>query len=146
MMVLRLIGLVLALGCAALPARAQTTSASIADRYLAGCAGAASSFDAKECLGRQFHRVDEELNAVWPHVLRLIDSSDRMPVETRRQWKEALLKSQRAWIGYKEAECHGSAPFKYYGGAQAEIEQLDCLVRVTANRLGELKEYLEYRR
>lgn len=144
MTAMRAIGLALALGAAAVPARAQPVSGHPAERYLAGCVGAPSDADFKDCLDRQYRRIDEELNAVWPHVLRLIESSDRLPADARRQWKEALLKSQRAWIGYKEAECAGSAPFKFHGGSGAGVETLDCLIRLTANRLGELKHYLSY--
>jgi uncharacterized protein YecT (DUF1311 family) len=114
-------------------------------RYLEPCAGTVTNDQVKDCLAQQYRRVDEEINAVWPHVLKLIDSSSQMPPEARKQWHDNILTAQRAWVQYKDAECTGAAPFKFYQSAQAEIEHLGCLVRLTALRLGELKEYLSYR-
>lgn len=141
--VLRLAALLAGIGMGT--AQAETPLDRSLERYFEACAGAVSTVEITDCLSRQYERADGELNAVWPHVLALIDSSSELPADVRRAWKDGITKAQRAWVQYKDAECRASAPFKFYQGTQANVESLGCLVRVTAIRLGELKEYLAYR-
>lgn len=140
------VGLILLLA-AATPVRAEGPLGNFLDRYFENCAvETMNTSQLAACLEGQYRHADQELNAVWPHVLRRIDSSSELPTDVRRTWRDSILKAQRAWVAYKEAECLGSAPFKFYQGTQANVESLACLIRQTALRLAELKDYLRNRR
>jgi uncharacterized protein YecT (DUF1311 family) len=107
------------------------------------CASAQSTAETKDCLAEQLQRADKELNAVWPQVLKSIDATPAMASKDRRKWREAIVGAQKAWVAYKQLECRGSAPNKFFGGTQAGVEALDCELQKTLSRLDELKAYLE---
>ncbi len=114
------------------------------DRYFANCAEQSSTQDISQCLGRQYAEADAELNMVWKQVLAMISGSTHIPVNDRRSWKHNITEGQRFWVKFKEAECKGSVPYKYWQGTMASVESLSCLLRLTVVRTFELGNYLGY--
>jgi uncharacterized protein YecT (DUF1311 family) len=83
------------------------------------------------CSGEELDRQDARLNDTYKKLMSKL-SRDR---------KKALLKAQRAWIKFREANCD------YYadpaGGRAERLIASDCLVTMTAKRAKELAAMLE---
>jgi uncharacterized protein YecT (DUF1311 family) len=79
------------------------------------------------CSGEELDRQDARLN----------DTYKKLVSKLSRDRKKALLKAERAWIKFREANCD------YYGdpaGGRAEhLIATDCLVTMTARRAKELE-------
>ena len=85
--------------------------------------------DMFECNGEELDRQDARLNDTYKKLMSKL-SRDR---------KKALLKAQRAWIKFREANCDADPD----GGRAARLDASGCLVRMTATRAKELKAMLE---
>jgi uncharacterized protein YecT (DUF1311 family) len=83
------------------------------------------------CGGEELDRQDARLNDTYKKLMSKL-SRDR---------KKALLKAQRAWIKFREANCD------YYadpaGGRAEGLIASDCLANMTAKRTKELAAMLE---
>ena len=55
-----------------------------------------------------------------------------------RSGRTRLVRAQRAWIAYRDAECEISA-LSEKGGSLEPLMRFSCLARVTEARTGELK-------
>jgi len=84
-----------------------------------------------ECNGEELDRQDVRLNNAYKKLMSKL-SRDR---------KKALLKAQRAWIKFREANCD------YYldpdGGKADRLNVSSCLVTMTATRAKDLEGMLE---
>jgi uncharacterized protein YecT (DUF1311 family) len=84
-----------------------------------------------ECNGKELDRQDARLNNAYKKLTSKL-SRDR---------KNALLKAQRAWIKFREANCD------YWldpdGGTAARMNASGCLLTMTATRAKELEGMLE---
>ncbi len=114
------------------------------DRYFANCAGQSTTRDISQCLGRQYAEADAELNMLWKQVLAMIAASSHIPNNERKSWKHNITEGQRFWVRFKEGECKGSVPYKYWQGTMASVESLSCLLRLTVLRVSDLENYLGY--
>jgi uncharacterized protein YecT (DUF1311 family) len=87
--------------------------------------------DMFECNGEELDRQNARLNGTYKKLMPKL-SRDR---------KKALLKAQRAWIKFREANCD------YYldpdGGKADRLNASSCLVTMTATRAKELEGMLE---
>lgn len=79
------------------------------------------------CAGLEFEKADVELNNVWKKLKASIDDQDAT----------ALLKSQRAWIAYRDAQCE-LAGFAARGGSLQPMLVQMCLADLTLARIKEL--------
>jgi uncharacterized protein YecT (DUF1311 family) len=80
-----------------------------------------------ECIGEETDRQDARLN----------DNYKKLMSKLSRDRKKALLKAQRAWVKFRDANCDF-----YYdrdGGSAARLLSSDCLLETTANRAKELE-------
>ena len=84
-----------------------------------------------ECNGEELDRQDARLNDVYKKLISKL-SPDR---------KKALLKAQRAWIKFREANC--DSWFDPQGGTAARMNSSGCLLTMTATRAKELEGMLE---
>lgn len=82
------------------------------------------------CAKSNFEESDSHLNSQYKIILAGLTGGDR----------DALIKTQREWISYKEAVCQGAYE-STYPGEEADIDRLTCLDEVTRGRKREL-EYL----
>ncbi|WP_404357029.1 lysozyme inhibitor LprI family protein [Methylotuvimicrobium sp. KM1] len=80
-----------------------------------------------DCIGQEHERQDDRLNGVYKTLM------DTLPEER----KSALRDAQRAWLKYREANCH------FYndpdGGTMARVQANDCFMTETAKRAKELE-------
>ncbi|MBI6950723.1 lysozyme inhibitor LprI family protein [Pseudomonas koreensis] len=97
------------------------------------CANASDQATMNQCAGQEFKSTDKELNAVYQQITgRLKDNPDR---------KKLLVGAQRAWIGFRDAECKFSAS-GVEGGSVYPLIYSNCLTTVTKARIEALKQYL----
>jgi uncharacterized protein YecT (DUF1311 family) len=83
------------------------------------------------CNGEELDRQDARLNNAYKKLMSKL-SRDR---------KKALLKAQRTWIKFREANC--DYYFDPYGGTAARLNASGCLLTTTAARTKELEGMLE---
>ena len=83
--------------------------------------------DMFECNGDELDRQDARLNNTYKKLMSKL-SPDR---------KKALLKAQRAWIKFREANC--DSWLNPYGGTAARINASGCLLTMTATRAKDLE-------
>jgi uncharacterized protein YecT (DUF1311 family) len=87
--------------------------------------------DMFECNGEELDRQDARLN----------DNYKKLMSKLSRDRKKPLLKAQRAWIKFREANC--DYYFDRDGGKAARLVASGCLVDMTATRAKELAAMLE---
>jgi uncharacterized protein YecT (DUF1311 family) len=98
------------------------------------CANASDQATMNQCAGQDFKAADKELNSVYQQITaRLKDNPDG---------KKLLVSAQRAWIGFRDAECKFSAS-GVAGGSVYPLIYSNCLTSVTKVRVDALKEYLK---
>jgi len=105
---------------------------------LAGPAGAQDCADPSqmgldECAGAVYKQTDTKLNAVYGQIVaRLGKDTDT---------KAKLVKAQKAWIGFRDAECTFRAS-SVEGGSIYPMTVTLCLDAVTTARVAELEKLL----
>jgi len=87
--------------------------------------------DMLQCEGEELDRQDARLNDAYKKLMSKL-SPDR---------KKALLKAQRAWIKFREANC--DYWYDPQGGTAARLNASGCLLTTTAARAKELEGMLE---
>ncbi|MEZ1325359.1 lysozyme inhibitor LprI family protein [Pseudomonas fluorescens] len=98
------------------------------------CANASDQATMNQCAGQDFKAADKELNTVYQQISgRLKDNPDG---------KKLLVSAQRAWIGFRDAECKFSSS-GVTGGSVYPWVYSSCLTGVTKVRVEALKQYLK---
>jgi uncharacterized protein YecT (DUF1311 family) len=99
----------------------------------ADCLDIDSATDKRECLQSKLDAADKRLLATYQENLKTT------PPETKQQ----LIKAQRLWVQYKEADC-------FYDASRVDdrtgftSNQLSCLINKSTSREKELHERLSY--
>jgi uncharacterized protein YecT (DUF1311 family) len=84
-----------------------------------------------DCISFEHQLQDERLNIAFQQVLR----------QSNSQWQARVRDVQHKWIAYRNAACELLAP-----PASGTLERLmvrDCHLNMTAQRAGELEEFLK---
>ncbi|MFJ2461898.1 lysozyme inhibitor LprI family protein [Pseudomonas neuropathica] len=98
------------------------------------CANASDQATMNQCAGQDFKAADKELNTVYQQITgRLKDNPDG---------KKLLVSAQRAWLGFRDAECKFSSS-GVTGGSVYPWVYSSCLTGVTKLRVESLKQYLK---
>ncbi len=96
------------------------------------CASANTQTELNQCAAQAYQAADDELNAVYQTVVsRLEDNSASL---------EKLRAAQRAWIGFRDAECAFESSAVEGGSAQPMVRN-GCLETLTAERTEQLREH-----
>ncbi len=97
------------------------------------CADALDQRTMNGCADETYKAADSELNAVYQEIVRrLAEDTDT---------KLLLVKAQRAWIGFRDAECD-FATSAVAGGSIYPTICAGCAEALTLKRSEELKSYL----
>ncbi|HGL4258867.1 lysozyme inhibitor LprI family protein [Burkholderia dolosa] len=111
---------------------ALTLAADIAHAQ-ANCTSATDQATLTACADRAYKKADAELNRTYQAVTaRLRDA---------RPLADKLVNAQRAWIAYRDAECHFSSA-NAEGGSVYPVVMSTCLEDLTKARTETLKGYL----
>lgn len=98
------------------------------------CANASDQATMNQCAGQDFKAADKELNTLYQQITgRLKDNPDG---------KKLLVSAQRAWLGFRDAECKFSSS-GVTGGSVYPWVYSSCLTGVTKLRVESLKQYLK---
>ena len=98
------------------------------------CAQAADQRTMNACAAKDYQRSDAQLNALYRQI------SERL--KNNPEGKSALLTAQRAWLGFRDAECRFAAS-GVTGGSVYPMIHNQCLADVTAKRVEAFKTYLK---
>ncbi|POA46819.1 urease-associated protein [Pseudomonas sp. MPR-ANC1] len=98
------------------------------------CANASDQATINQCAGQDYKAADNELNAVYKQIKeRLKDNAEATKL---------LVDAQRAWVGFRDAECTFSSS-GVTGGSVYPLVYSSCLTGVTKVRVEALKQYLK---
>ncbi|WP_223435270.1 MULTISPECIES: lysozyme inhibitor LprI family protein [unclassified Pseudomonas] len=98
------------------------------------CDNATDQATMNQCAAQQNKAADKELNALYQQITaRLKDSPES---------KKQLIGAQRAWIGFRDAECRFSAS-GVEGGSVYPLIYSNCITDLTTARVEAFKTYLK---
>jgi uncharacterized protein YecT (DUF1311 family) len=104
------------------------TSASAQDTEKS-CDG--TTVEMSACEGAKYKKADAELNAVYQNALASASKYTQKDVANLRD-------AQRKWVIYRDAACE--AEYGLWGnGTGAPLARVTCLLRVTKQRMADLK-------
>ena len=95
------------------------------------CLGAASENALLACRKKQFDDSTRELTGIYEKLHRQYGKSEP-PLAT------ALEQAQTAWLNYRDLECKVRT-FESSSGSAYEVYKLDCLAKLNAQRITDLK-------
>jgi len=98
------------------------------------CANASDQSTMNQCAGQEYKAADKELNAVYQQITTRLKGN--------AESKKLLVSAQRAWIGFRDAECTFSAS-GVAGGSVYPLIYSNCMTSVTKVRTEALKQYLK---
>ncbi|MDE2445991.1 MAG: DUF1311 domain-containing protein [Alphaproteobacteria bacterium] len=90
------------------------------------------------CAAQDFEIADAELNEVWPQVKRFAASLDEGLEGGLPTSAEALLKGQKAWLIYRDAQCDLEG-YTSRGGSMVPLLVYGCKATLTKERVRNLK-------
>jgi uncharacterized protein YecT (DUF1311 family) len=106
------------------------------------CNNAMTQTDINICADRDFDKADADLNAQYKNTRDLMRKRDADSTPEDKGAEDALVKAQRAWVAYRDAEC-GSRGFQYHDGSMEPMVYSGCLTELTKRRTEELKALTE---
>ncbi|TCD14969.1 lysozyme inhibitor LprI family protein [Oricola cellulosilytica] len=89
------------------------------------------------CAMRDYEAADRALNEAWPKIRARMKEVDSWQEDRLKGAEAALLKSQRAWIDYRDGQCEVEG-FYARGGTLEPLIVSGCLARMTRKRTEEL--------
>jgi len=103
-----------------------------------------------QCAGKQYHKADARLNAVYRRVLEfmekdLLDAQTDKDLEQIKYNQDAIAKlkaTEKAWIQYRDLHCD-AARHQNEGGSMAPMVWAFCMEQTTTDRVEELKQAYE---
>ncbi len=93
------------------------------------------------CAYQDFEAADLELNETWAEVRSKI-RADETEIEEFKGWFDQALAAQRAWLGYRDAQCETEG-FSFNGGSMQPMVMSTCKMRITEARTLELQKMIE---
>lgn len=98
------------------------------------CGDLTTQTDMNICAGKAYAKSDAELNTLYKQIeARLKDDADT---------KKLLVSAQKAWIGFRDAECNFSSS-TVAGGTAYPFISSTCLDNMTQTRIETLRGYLK---
>jgi uncharacterized protein YecT (DUF1311 family) len=120
-------------------ALAATVSPALAEE---DCFAGKTQGEITECARDDYRTEDAKLNKVYRQITDRLKSKDKDDDGYFRNILKALIKAQRAWIAFRDAEC-AFVGSKTTGGSVNSSIIGACLSGLTQQRRKELEEYLD---
>ena len=89
-----------------------------------------TTYDTNICLSKVQDKVDQELNQTYQSALKRWNEDPN---------REELRQAQRAWVSYRDAACKAEADL-YKGGTIMPSIEMHCVIRLTRQRIAEIKD------
>lgn len=108
---------------------------------LSQCNKAPSNLEMRRCTGRLLEKTDHEMATQWRLTLRKLRAEDlqnRRELANKPILAEGLLRSQRAWLRYRDAECAMISEQAAGGTAYGELGSR-CAIALNQERRLQLK-------
>ncbi|MBP2558027.1 uncharacterized protein YecT (DUF1311 family) [Neorhizobium galegae] len=129
-----LVAAAVCLGFCSLPAFAQEPKAN--------CKNPQTQMEMNICSQRDFEAADKALNAQYQTTRKAMKAWDADATPDLKGAEDALVKAQRAWVVYRDAQCI-STGFQAHGGSMEPMLVSGCQADLTRKRTAELKELTE---
>lgn len=107
------------------------------------CDNAMSTVEMNACALRDFEAADRALNETYRKALAAVPEMATEKPFDARNWEDALRRSQRTWLAYRDAECKDHVPMHWTGGTGTNADVLGCMSSLTEARTKQLKERYE---
>lgn len=98
------------------------------------CANASDQATMNQCAAQEHKAADKELNALYQLITARLKSNPDS--------KKLLVGAQRAWIGFRDAECK-FASSAVSGGSVYPLIYSNCVTELTKARVETFKNYLK---
>ena len=108
--------------------------------HAADCSSASATVEMNQCAEKEYAAADSELNAVYQATLAKIAKTTGEKPYDAKSWEAALRASQRAWVGFRDAQCKGLVPMQWSGGTGSTSAVLNCMTTLTRERVAMLKD------
>ena len=105
------------------------------------CKEAITTLDIDECAKIEQEKVEAELNSVYQKIMKELSVPDT-EYEKPSEVKSALLKAQRAWVTFREADCN-AVYTQYQDGTIRNVMYISCMQARAEQRIKELKQFNE---
>ncbi|MBB4214745.1 uncharacterized protein YecT (DUF1311 family) [Rhizobium sp. BK212] len=103
------------------------------------CNSPKTQSDMTACEAARHEAADKALNAQYKKTRAALAAIDKDLDGDMKGAEQALVKAQRAWIDYRDAECDAFG-FQARGGTMEPMLVAGCLANITDKRTKELKE------
>jgi uncharacterized protein YecT (DUF1311 family) len=92
------------------------------------------------CADREFQAHDAELNRVYQTLLKAAAGDTQPQYGYGPPPYMALKQAQRAWVAFRDSNCHWKAT-QFYGGTEQAVIMASCRAIATRDRVAELKAF-----
>jgi len=92
------------------------------------------------CADREFIVQDAEMNRVYKDLLKAALGDTFAQSGYGPPPYMALKTAQRAWVAYRDTNCHWKST-QFYGGTEQAVIMASCRAIATRDRVGELKAF-----
>lgn len=134
-----------ALILAVLSLTAPLAVAAAEDEPRVDCGDIRNTYESNVCSERRLAEADLRLNDVYKRVLsQIARGGDETPYDAT-SWTESMKAAQRAWLGFRDADCKGVVPMEWSGGTGTTAAVLGCMITKTEARTRELEERYDVR-
>ncbi|WHA41893.1 lysozyme inhibitor LprI family protein [Agrobacterium larrymoorei] len=106
------------------------------------CSNAQTQAEMTQCAGADFDEADQELNAEYQKLRKLLATRDKDADEGGKGAVEALVAAQRAWVAFRDANCD-LAGFQARGGTMEPMLISSCMADMSRKRTEELQSLSE---
>ncbi|MBY3445061.1 MULTISPECIES: lysozyme inhibitor LprI family protein [Rhizobium] len=103
------------------------------------CNSPKTQSDMTSCEAARHEAADKALNVQYKKTRAVLAAIDKDLDGDMKGAEQALVKAQRAWIDYRDAECDAFG-FQARGGTMEPMLVAGCLANITDKRTKELKE------
>ncbi|ANM11884.1 MULTISPECIES: lysozyme inhibitor LprI family protein [unclassified Rhizobium] len=103
------------------------------------CQNPQTQSDMTSCEAARHETADKALNVQYKKTRAALAAVDKDLDGDMKGAEQALVKAQRAWIDYRDAECDAFG-FQARGGTMEPMLVAGCLANITDKRTKELKE------
>jgi uncharacterized protein YecT (DUF1311 family) len=100
------------------------------------CDTAANTIEINQCAKQQFEQQDKLLNAAYQAALQVVPSLNE-PGTTGETPRVLLVKAQRRWVEFRDADCKAKY-LVFAGGTIRNAIYLGCMRERTEQRIKEL--------
>ena len=104
------------------------------------CDTAVATAELNACEDQALEKADAAMKTVYKKVLAFIAKNGTEKPYDAKSWEDALRKSQRAWVAFRDADCKDLIPMSWTGGTGTTGAVLGCMTEKTKARTKELYE------